>query len=182
MRSNQESTNLRTHGKDNDVTAAETFRTAQCMTFAGHEFVRLVEQAAGANFATPQVQVWSTSRKNSRRATVTTKRFAQCYAYRSPDPRLWFLSPYEFSVAWEPRLATYPLNARMLEENNCHASLTSSGVEKMRRREQGENVHFQSGLDYRVKATGGEDWVPITETESSKRFCHEWVLVQLRRP
>ena len=35
VRSNQESTNLRTHGKDNDVTAAETFRTVQCMTFCG---------------------------------------------------------------------------------------------------------------------------------------------------
>ena len=37
-------------------------------------------------------------------------------------------------------------------------------------------------MDYRVKQTGGEDWVPIAETETSKHFCHEWVLVQLRRP
>ena len=68
VRSNQESTNLRTYTKENDVTAAETFRTAQCMSFAGHEFCSLVEQANTAKEAPSQVQVWSINPKNSRQA------------------------------------------------------------------------------------------------------------------
>ena len=48
VRSNQESTNLRANTKDNDVTSAETFRTAQTVTFPGHEFVRTLEDSQDA--------------------------------------------------------------------------------------------------------------------------------------
>ena len=55
----------------------------------------------------------------------------------------------------------------MVEQNNCHASLTETGINKMDRRAQGEDVTFIPGADYKVKASGGENWVPIQETEAS---------------
>ena len=38
-----ENTNLRVHGKENDVTHAETFRTSQTESFSGREYVNMVE-------------------------------------------------------------------------------------------------------------------------------------------
>ena len=60
--------------------------------------------------------------RNARNKQIVVKKIAFSYAYRPRDPDLWHLSPYEFVMSWEPRLAQYPTSFAMAAEGSdaCH--------------------------------------------------------------
>ena len=172
MRSAQESANLRVYSKEHDVCAAETFRTAACVTFPGNDFLRLVEAHNGHPTTSRSMEALLVDRRNPSAPKVVTRNAAFLYGHRPKHPEIWFLSPYEFFRSWDVVLATYPLSLDSHEDNDCHAQLTKTGVAKLKRHCAGERVYFTPGKDYVVKSSGGADWLPLADDPQTTLVRH----------
>ena len=70
----------------------------------------------------------------------------------------------------------------MEDEGTCHATLTPTGREKMRKRSQGEHVDLKPAHDYRIEASGGHDWLALPGTPATTFYRHEWDLQRHTRP
>ena len=104
-----ENTNLRAYAKESDVTSAETFRTAQTETFLGREYLAVVERLNDMLPAVWKSTYPEVDKRNPRRRKVTIRDTSTLYGQRPNDPRVWFLSPYEFVMHWAVRLVSYPI-------------------------------------------------------------------------
>ena len=144
----------------------------------------MMEELYAKQDTTRQLRALSVDYRNPTRKKVVVKKFAFFYAHRPRHPSVWYLSPYEFAVYWEPQLARYPVTAAMLAEDadRCHAVLTECGLAKLQQRASGHAVGFWPGVDYRVEAEGGQNWLALPSSPETDRYRHEWVLVRLRRP
>jgi hypothetical protein len=111
-----------------------------------------------------------------------TQKFAFSYLHRPNHEQVIYLSPYEFTMWWQPCLATYPVTVEMSEENTCHAVLTEAGRKKVQQRARGEEVDFKPGEDYCVEAREGSDWLAFPDTPATAAYRHEWVLQRHIRP
>eukprot|EP00972_Heterocapsa_arctica_P014252 2097209-Heterocapsa_arctica.AAC.1 len=80
---------------------------------------------------------------------------------RGDEDELWFLSPYDFTAAWEPKLLSYPLFAKDVGNPKHHVQVTQTGLEKLRRARSTktsalEPLDLVPGADYVVR-DGGPD-------------------------
>ena len=126
-----ENTNLRACATDNGVTHAEAFRTSQTASFFGREYLSLVELL---NDKRPQVcktTFGEIDARNPRKRKVTIRDVATLYGQRPRHPDLWYLSPYEFVMKWEPKLLSYPTSLTELTQQDHHVKMTSSGLAKL---------------------------------------------------
>jgi hypothetical protein len=92
---------------------------------------------------------------------------------------LKYLSPYEFTMYWEPQLLRYPCSPPENDKGTCEAYLTPAGVKKLSDQAGSELV---PGIDYLVKEEGGDDWVPLEKVAGTASLRHEWILRRRRRP
>ena len=175
VRSAVENRNLRAHARDHDITFAESFKTCATTIFAGIEYIQLVDRVT-AN----KVVHFHRDTRNPNRTKLTSKRMALLYGHRPLErAELKYLSPYEFTMYWEPQLLKYPLSCKENDEGTCEASLTPAGLTKLKAQAGSDLV---PGIDYTVKEQGGDDWVPLDKVASTASLRHEWILRRRRRP
>ena len=109
------------------------------------------------------------------------------YGLRGANPRVLFLSPFEFTRNWEVRLLKYP---KTIEEdddetNDCHVALTATGRQKFSESKKQREVDLIAGEDYIVKDVEDEetsDWLPFPDCPATSAFRHEWIMVAHHRP
>jgi len=99
------------------------------------------------------------------------------YGYRSKDPRLWMLTPYEFIVDWEVLPASKPVPGAWKDTEHVEVrSPPAKGDKAM------PGVHFV------VKSGGvgerGCVWLPLmtSKKKTHPTFCHAYVLSRRVRP
>jgi len=118
--------------------------------------------------------------RDPERPKLTSKNVALFYGHRPMGrAELLYLSPYEFTLYWEPHLLKYPRNGDEDGSGRCHAKLTAASEAKLRA-DGGEPLI--PGVDYVVKECGGTDWVPLDNVPAMSTFRHEWILQRRRRP
>ena len=79
------------------------------------------------------------------------------YGQRPRTDAVWHLSPYEFVTYWEPQLLSYPQNLAEASDPRHHATLTASGVEKLKAAAKSREVlDLEPGIDYVVKENDDE--------------------------
>ena len=175
VRSAVENRNLRANARAHDVTFAECFRTCATAIFAGHEYMQMVDDAAENKILSFQRDC-----RNASRMRLTARNVALLYGHRPMGHRgLKYLSPYEFTMYWEPQLLKYP---KTLEENAsdaCEAKLTPAGKAKL---QHAGAMDLLPGMDYVVKEAGGEDWTPLEDVPAMATLRHDWILRRRRRP
>ncbi len=177
VRSAVENRNLRAYARDHDVTFAESFRTCAATSFAGVQYLQVVEKChADVN----KILHFERDLRDPSRPRLTAKNEALLYGHRPMGrPDLTYLSPYEFTMYWEPRLLKYPLSVKEDESGTCHAALTAAGKEKLRNNPGGD---LMPGVDYLVKNAGGVDWVALEDVPAISTFRNQWILQRRRRP
>jgi len=123
VRSAVENRNLRSYARAHDVTFAESFRTCRTVVFPGATYLQMVQKSSEH-----QIVSFQRDLRNTSRMRLTQRNHALLYGHRPMAHReLKYLSPYEFTMYWEPQLLKYPTT---LEENAsglCHATLTPVG-------------------------------------------------------
>ena len=110
-----ECTNLCIHASNSDVTAAETIKSSRCRVFPGGAFLSRVECANGLATTCSSRTYPEIDARNPMKKKVTTKSLDIMYGLRGANPKLLFLSPFEFTRYWEVRLLKYP---RTIEEED----------------------------------------------------------------
>ena len=109
-------------------------------------------------------------RNPAKRKVNIRESTANLYGQRPKHENVWHLSPYEFTMYWQPVLAKYPLTLDMLEMEDpsaFHVSLTPKGEKKLR-----DGVsELLPRVDYVVK-DGGVDWLPFPDCPSTRHFRH----------
>ena len=118
--------------------------------------------------------------RNKARTKLTSKSTAVLYGNR-PLGRadLKYLSPYEFTMYWEPELVKYPQTRAQNDSDDCEAKLTPTGIQRL---EAEPGCELMAGIDYVVKEEGGNDWVPLEDVAGTKSLRHEWMLRKRPRP
>ena len=96
VRSSQERVNLNASGKENEVLAAETVRTAQTECMPGRDLVTRREHLTGESGKGAFLTAIEVDKRNPRRWTAVQKNVAFLYGHRPRHPEVWYLSPYEF--------------------------------------------------------------------------------------
>ncbi len=104
VRSAVENRNLRAYARDHDVTFAESFKTCATTIFSGIDYLQLID-----NVSVNKVVLFQKDTRNPSRPKLTSKSVALLYGYRPlTNAELKYLSPYEFTMYWEPQLLRYP--------------------------------------------------------------------------
>ena len=130
VRGQVENTNLRAHMKENSVTHAETVRTAPTERFPGRLFVDMIEHLNDNVRTTMSANFAVMDGRNQRRKGLVKRNLAILYGHLTEIPEMWFLSPYEFVMAWEVCLASYPTTLSDVKNPRHHAYLTEAGLKK----------------------------------------------------
>ena len=177
VRGQAENTNLRANSKAHDVLHAEFFGTSMTESFLGREYLKIVESLNDQKVAGQTAVFAEVDARNPKRRKVTIRDVAMLYGQRPKHPDLWTLSPYEFTMYWEPVLATYPLSIEEADQSESHVDMKPSGLLKLRKQEN----DLIPGTDYTVKG-GGTNWLPFPDVPSTKHFRHTWVLIRRQRP
>lgn len=177
VRSAVENRNLRAYAREHDVTFAESFRTCGTTFFSGVQYLQLVETCSGD---TNKIMHFERDLRDPARPRLTTKNEALFYGHRPMNRAyLMYLSPYEFTMHWEPRLLKYPRSEKEDASGTCHATLTAAGKAKLQAK---PGADLLPGIDYLVKAFGGDDWVALEDVPAMSSFRNQWILQRRRRP
>lgn len=177
VRGQVECTNLRAYHKDSDVTAAEAITTALTIKFAGVEFVNLVQRLDDHVLPDNTTVMAEVDTRHRKFRKVTLRDSAVLYGQRPRDPRVWYLSPYEFVKDWEVSMVSYPQSLKAASRCDHHVILTDEGKAKL----EAQQVHFVdvelcAGMDYVVKEEGGESWLPYPAGPGTDHFRHIWII------
>ena len=183
VRGQAENTNLRAYGRSNDVTAAETFRTTQTVSFFGREYFDVVQRMNDRVASEKSAVFGEVDFRNPRKKKVCVRDVAVLYGQRPTHAAVWYLSPYEFVTYWEPTLVSYPTCIEEVEKGRHHVEMTAVGLAKLKDK-SGEDLI--PGTDYLVREdTTAEcmpSWLPYPDTPSTQYFRHTWILARRRRP
>ena len=194
VRSNQESTNLRVYARNDDVTSAEAFHTAQTVVMPGKTLSDWREAVCAQAELVDVLEAATLDHRNPAKTTAVYKNVVFLYGHRPTHPDVWYLSPYDFMVLWHLELATFNLDPRDDEDSPGHCVLTDRG----KARALAATGHDRSaagqapdavpdmrpGVHYRVREApeSHEDWLPLPQNGFTNEYRHTWVLVRNRRP
>ena len=177
VRSAVENRNLRAYARDHDVTFAESFRTCKTTVFCGREYMAMVDKTAKQG---DRVLHFERDMRNPAQPKLTARNTALLYGHRPVSQAgLLYLSPYEFTMYWEPQLLKYPRSEEEDLGGKYEARLTVAGRRKLRLQVESELV---PGLDYVVKDEGGCNWVALENGPVTATLRHEWILRKRARP
>ena len=93
-----EETNLCANWNGQDVTKAEFLRTFMSITFPGNLLVRRLE---AEKRRIEERHIRCVLPPPAEDDDVYVKMFDDCYGFRGTDPRVYYLSPWEFLMRWE---------------------------------------------------------------------------------
>jgi len=182
VRGQVECTNLRANFKGTDTTHAESFKTSQTQAFYGREYCDMIERLNDGRASGRKVYFGTVDCRRGQRRQVRYKDVAIFYGQRPKHDWTWHLSPYEFTMLWEPELVSFPSCLASINDPEHHVEMTAEGVAKLSARGRDDAVDWEPGVDYIVKEGGGEDWLPFPDVPATASFRHTWVLRRRSRP
>ena len=87
---------------------------------------------------------------------ITLRDAGVLYGQRPCDPRVWYLSPYEFVKDWEVVMVSYPQTLRDASNPRHHVRLTEDGKAKMEAHQATfDDAELTARVDHVVKDEGG---------------------------
>ena len=185
VRSNQESTNLRVSGRDDNVTSAESFHTASFVNFPGRDLTRWREAIYQNESYVDMLGAINVDWRNPQRRTPIMRNLVFLYGHRPQDcPEIWYLSPYEFMVYWSVRTAEYSRDPDV-DHDEFPAKLTENGIQKIRKQKGDVAPILIGGEDYVLKTWDREKhntWLPLPDNDYTQEYRHDWVYVRNHRP
>ena len=113
--------------------------------------------------------------RSKKHRKITFRDVATFYGERPCDPRVWYLSPYEFVSEWEVVMLSYPQSLSDADTPEHHVELTSEGRAKLRDHPRRE-PELQPLRDCVVKCAGGQGWMAFPEGPSTDHFRHTWII------
>ena len=134
VRGQVESMNLRAYHKDSPVTAAESITTCLTARFYGVEYVNLVQRLSDQILPDNVSVLAEVDMRHKVHRKITLRDAAVLYGQRPCDPRVWYLSPYEFVKDWEIVMLSYPQTLRDARHPRHHVRLTPEGQAKLEAR------------------------------------------------
>ena len=106
VRGQAENVNLRVNAREDDVTHAETLKTSTTDAFHGGEYIRVIERLNDHTDAKDRAIFTQIDGRNPKRKAVKFRDVAELYGQRPKHPDVWYLSPYEFVMAWYAKLVS----------------------------------------------------------------------------
>ena len=178
--------NLMCNRRQDDVTTAECVKTAITTTFAGNKIFSLLERKNGkrpTKIIADKV-LFRVSRTGKAASLQGVPDLAMMYCYRGKDPRVHWLSPYEFVSRWRLVPVSFPINPRLADgDPKYHADLTSEGrayicTQKL----EGEGHEFHPGKHFRICNACGTTSIPFSDLPALEKVRHLWVIEYNPRP
>ena len=173
-----EETNLSANLDPQDATAAEFTRTFRTKTFPGKNLVMREEAERSAQDPKhDRLRVVPTPSKrytDMDQDVIKLKNFEDFYGYRGNDPRVYYLSPWEFTMYWEPVA---------LEAPSSNSGNMKDLTEWIEIPDTGSTA--QPGVHYRVKNTIDDDFNYVIFPDAPplrEVFRHTWILRRCVRP
>ena len=160
-RSQQESTNLRATGVENEVTSSEFFSTSGLVPFPGADACKWREAYYENTETVGAVANVKIDWRNPKRRTPIIRNIVFLYGHRPKYVSnkqeqgfsdLWHLSLYEFLVHWTVEPAIYALDKKISEisekeNDSLHAQLSPSGRQNLEKM-----IDLEPGVDYHIKS------------------------------
>ena len=184
LRTSQEDTSINVNMHDHDVLQAESLRTFRSADFYGSALLERLEAASrkhrrqGHIVTVTRVPVNANPSVNRFEAPVPS---ADCYGYRGDDPRVFYLSPWEFIILWSlEKLQPPPWYERMYRK-----PLTAWTVYGLKKYETcvSDALELEPGTDYLLIDNNlGPDALTYPDIPSMQYFRHAWYLMRNQRP
>ena len=181
VRAQVENTNLRAYAKDNDITSAESIKTCMTVSFVGRNYVEVVENLNDKKLAANSTVFAEVDTRSKRHRKITFRDVAAFYGHRPKDPRVWYLSPYDFVTEWEVIMLKYPWSLKGADDDKFHAALTKEGVELLTIN-KGRSPRLEAGVHYRVKDGLHRTWISFPSGFATDLFRDTWVISKRPRP
>ena len=129
MRAQVENTNLRAYATSSDITSAESINACLTVSFFGLNYVDVVENLNDQTVSVTSTVFADVDTLGRRHRRNTFRDVAAFYGQRPrDDPRVWYLSPYEFVTEWEVVMLRYPQSLHDRDSDKHHDALTEEGV------------------------------------------------------
>ena len=101
-RAASEEVNLSSSWVDHDPTTAELVRTYRSIDLNGQGLLKVLEKVERAiRKGEDIVKIVPTDNKKASGKDIELRHFPDHYGYRGADPRVVYLSPWEFLMLWE---------------------------------------------------------------------------------
>eukprot|EP00662_Eupelagonemidae_sp_cell21_P057755 gene57755-biopygen32796 len=157
-----------------DALGSETFRSIATSTLKFSEWADLVS-ASSARL--PSLRAPAVHESGGQRYLDLQRCTATAYGFRSMNPLIQYISPYEYLSEWQVQSSVKPSADG---KDTPHVCVTAAGLAKCAKR-KGSTVQLDPGVDYKIKQ-GGPDWLPLVECDKVSRSRHSYVLRRLPRP
>ena len=101
LRTAPEEVNLAANAHEHDVTNAEFVRTFRSQDFPGGQLVKRLEHERSEEDDRSVKKVVPVRKAAVGQAPIYVQCFDDIYGFRGDDPRVYYLSPWEFLMHWE---------------------------------------------------------------------------------
>ena len=101
LRTAPEEVNLSVNAHEQDVTNAEFLRTFRSQEFPGGQLVKRLEHERGEEIERSVNKAVPARKASLGQAPIFVQSFEDTYGFRGKDPRVYYLSPWEFLMQWE---------------------------------------------------------------------------------
>lgn len=192
MHTAPETCNLNANLDDKDALAAEFVRTYRNVVFPGGAFIyrQEVEHKSRLQLAQPGLDDSESKHRISTRLPPCRRLspknpklpmpLVDIYGYRGRDPRVHYLSPYEFVSLWTAELLLPPCSSN----NQDRTRWLSGGAayyEDHRKDVQGSTL--QPGVHYEVvPECASNNLILLPNDPELRTFRHQWILSRHDRP
>jgi len=102
LRTAPEEVNLCANAHEHDVMNAEFVRTFRSEDFPGGQLVKRLEHERSEETERNVKKLVPVRRGTVGQSPIFVQNFEDIYGYRGKDPRVYYLSPWEFLMQWEP--------------------------------------------------------------------------------
>ena len=93
--------NLAVNYHEQDVTNAEFLRTYRSDDFPGRQLVKRLEDEKSSKQSWTRSKVVPVRKGTCDNKPISLMHFEDIYGFRGPDPRVYFLNPWEFFMLWQ---------------------------------------------------------------------------------
>ena len=101
MRTAPEECNLSANQHPHDATAAEFIRSYRTTTFRGRQYVKLLEREMDGSEQRERRGMLPVRKTAVDTESIKKVQIDEIYGYRGMDSRVYYLSPWEFTMFWE---------------------------------------------------------------------------------
>ena len=175
MRTAPEEFNLAANLHSQDPTNAEFIRSFRTQSFPGRRFVVLCESEMKKVSQRFRKGLLTARKKPVGDEKILTYHIEEIYGYRGRDPRVLYLSPWEFLMFWEVQQVGKPT---VSTSDKISLSIWT-GVEVL------PGCQAQAGIHYVVNDAGlsdKHDYIVLPDAPATQQIRHEWVLRRANRP